>query len=255
MPKAIPVFQNVSRQFQRGLIEKLPAWHNAMRMVPPTAPLPRAVCRTSTQGTQPFEASLNSAQRTHYEQQIRTLFSKRPVSKSNAAKHTRSAAKLRPQAIVYPEDRLRQRFFRDHPFELVRAQTLVEGDAVSADYATPLTQRASVSGEDVIQHQLYLVATQGLTIDQAYDQVTRELYTVRMREEAEANKLREERTKAMAADVKYLAAGTFQRDRDLAARFPINYPAWLQEDLTLVKNSEHAQIRAATAKASREQQA
>ncbi|KNE56586.1 hypothetical protein AMAG_17937 [Allomyces macrogynus ATCC 38327] len=253
MPKAVPVFQNVLRAYQHKLIDRLPAWHGAMRLVPPTAPLPRAVCQTNVAGRQPFEAKLKGDKLVHYEQQIASLFTPATKRSSNAAKHLRTK-RLRPQPIVYPEDRLRERFYRDHPFELVRPKTLVETVPQSADYSKPLHLRQNMSGEDVIQYQLYLVS-QGLTINEAYDQAVREFRSIRLQEEAE------ERVRADAdkkAKVAKLAKKTgslppMTSDLELRTLYPENYPAWLGEEETLIKNSEHYILRQQTMKAQAEQ--
>jgi len=39
-------------------------------------------------------------------------------------------AKPRAQPIEYVADRIRRQFFRDHPFEAFRPQTLVEGEKI-----------------------------------------------------------------------------------------------------------------------------
>jgi small subunit ribosomal protein S23 len=39
-----------------------------------------------------------------------------------------------PQRITYPEDKLRQTFYRDHPWELARPRVVVESDGLDADH-------------------------------------------------------------------------------------------------------------------------
>ncbi|KAI9217248.1 mitochondrial ribosomal protein S25-domain-containing protein [Blastocladiella britannica] len=261
MPKAVPVYNNVQRLYQHGLIPKLPAWHTAMRQAPPSTPLPRSVVFTNVSGSQPFEERLGRAAAAHYEQQMRSLFKPASTSRrSNALKHQKKYRKLTPQAIVYPEDKLRMRFYRDHPFELVRAQTLVEesGTVAPADYSTPLADRASVSGEDVIQHQMYLIS-EGMTVDEAYDHVLLAFHSVRMREEAAAR----EATAAKAAEAGKNSQSappgegmpsvrTSARDL-LAEKYPVNFAAWQAEDEALFKNVEHRRLLQATLKANQEQ--
>lgn len=40
----------------------------------------------------------------------------------------------KPQEVHYLEDRLRQQFFRDHPFEAFRPRTLVENGEVEEEH-------------------------------------------------------------------------------------------------------------------------
>ncbi|ORZ33896.1 mitochondrial ribosomal protein S25-domain-containing protein, partial [Catenaria anguillulae PL171] len=259
MPKAIPIFHNVTRMHQRGLIDRLPAWVPAMRLVPPSTPLPRAVCQTNVQGQQPFEQPANKTLATHYAEQIKSLYPQPKHLISSQLKHTRAARKLRPQQIVYPEDRLRQRFYRDHPFELVRAQTLVEeSNRIEADYSTPLDKRPKpLTGEDVIKFQLHLVST-GLTIDEAYEKAVRDFRTVRMEEEAEVRRIAEKRRAAeltawqKQAQVQGLPS--FERSHTLKAKNPQNYEAWLQEDEASYNTQQAFRLRLETMKANKEQQ-
>jgi small subunit ribosomal protein S23 len=48
--------------------------------------------------------------------------------------HTSRQAKPRVMPIVYLEDRVRQRFFLDHPFEAFRPRTLVEQREIAREH-------------------------------------------------------------------------------------------------------------------------
>lgn len=56
----------------------------------------------------------------------------------------------RPLPIVFPEDQLRLKFFRDHPFEAYRPVYLVEGESIQAERGpkgeawTELSQRTTI---------------------------------------------------------------------------------------------------------------
>ena len=56
---------------------------------------------------------------------VRTVPPRHRAPKKNAVKPRNI---YRPQPISYPEDRLRQIFFKDHPWELARPRVLVESD-------------------------------------------------------------------------------------------------------------------------------
>ncbi len=57
------------------------------------------------------------------------LASPKPTRLAETAQKLR-APKNRPSSIVYIEDEVRRRFFRDHPFEAFRPVTLTERDAI-----------------------------------------------------------------------------------------------------------------------------
>jgi len=95
----------------------------------------------------------------------------------------------KPTQIVYPEDRLRQRFYRDHPWELARPRMMLELDGKDArgrNWSTGLRQPGMLlSGESVVQRQLWLIECGGFGEDQAYDMARKEFYKLRHREDVE----------------------------------------------------------------------
>ncbi len=58
---------------------------------------------------------------------------------------------FKPQKIVYPEDELRNQFFRDHPWELARPRIVVENDGKDyrrVDWSKGIVQKGKkVDGE------------------------------------------------------------------------------------------------------------
>lgn len=91
------VYQTASALLESQSISQIPPWYTTIGSVPPSAILTR---------TQPVQHRDN-----------------------NGRPRTRKASKLfKPQAIVYEEDRLRQEFFRDHPWELARPRIVLESD-------------------------------------------------------------------------------------------------------------------------------
>ncbi|CAK7215899.1 mitochondrial ribosomal small subunit component [Sporothrix bragantina] len=102
----------------------------------------------------------------------------------------------RPQKITYEEDGLRKTFFRDHPWELARPRVILETDGKDArryDWSKGLIQEGlPLCGECVVQRQMYLMHSSGLTKDQAYDVARREFYKLRHLEEVEQRVAQEE---------------------------------------------------------------
>ncbi|KAK4133186.1 mitochondrial ribosomal protein [Trichocladium antarcticum] len=97
---------------------------------------------------------------------------------------------FRPTRIEHPEDRLRDQFYRDHPWELARPKLVLELDGLDArerDWHKGLRQPGmALSGESVVQRQLWLMETRGMTKHAAYDKVRKEFYKLRQMEEMES---------------------------------------------------------------------
>jgi len=66
--------------------------------------------------------------------------------RSHSSKHLRQKH-ARPQPIVYPEDRLRRIFYRDHPYELLRPQVLIEKDVPRRKIWDSLTNKGEAPSD------------------------------------------------------------------------------------------------------------
>ncbi|KAF7516575.1 hypothetical protein G7054_g14113 [Neopestalotiopsis clavispora] len=102
----------------------------------------------------------------------------------------RKASRLfQPQQLVYEEDALRRRFYKDHPWELARPRMIIEMDGKDAqriDWSTGLRQPGiPLSGESVVQRQLWRMHSFGMTTDEAYDVTRKEFYRLRHEEDVE----------------------------------------------------------------------
>lgn len=123
MPRKIPtqVDQSLSRMLKGGYLKNQPVSYQTLLSYPPSSIPPRAPFRQV-----PGEHLPNSS-KTSLEETI-------PPSgrnRLNSAKWSRSRMpKLFPQPIIYLADRVRERFYQDHPWEALRPRTLVEGATV-----------------------------------------------------------------------------------------------------------------------------
>ena len=95
--RPLRVHQTATQLLQANKGSSPPPWYNVVSTVPPAQALVR---------TQPL-----------------------PHAQRNKRKQTKKASKLfQPQQITYDEDRLRQEFFGDHPWELARPRMVIEDD-------------------------------------------------------------------------------------------------------------------------------
>ncbi|KAK3817413.1 MAG: mitochondrial ribosomal protein S25-domain-containing protein [Benniella sp.] len=231
------VHNYVTKLLKANLIKEPPVWYSATTLSPPSptllrqrdlsgvkldaqlpfegpsepsdewkAPMPQWFAHLSgEQKAKAEEARAEGAKEEARENESTTTASASssiPVRSSRCKKHLRWKTE-RPRKIVYPEDRLRRRFYEDHPWELRRPRCLIEttGDGTQRDWSSLLQKGRSISdltGEDVIQHQLYLMST-GMTEREAYHAATQEFYLIRAQEETEA---RVAKAQAMAFGLK-----------------------------------------------------
>lgn len=186
MPRRIPsqVPQTVSRLLESGFLKTPPAWFEAVTNHPPvTVPARHPVKRPD----EDLPARLRSSQQTGL---AKVGSSSKTAAAAAAAAGTQQygrditnskkksrtlTPKLTPKPIVYDEDRIRQQFFRDHPWEAYRPKTLVEmSDAVGSEtrvHGDPKRLRSygrNPSVEDFVACTLAAHRQGGLSLSQAY---------------------------------------------------------------------------------------
>ena len=155
-----------------------PVWINITRDIPPAQILVRKQPQQHPMTQVRAKALQKSRTSTPSIEQVATVFSSQ----------TNRRRLFCPQPIRYEEDSLRSRFFSDHPWELARPRVVLEdtGDShARADWSKGLIQPGiPLSGESVVQRQLYLLQTvPDMQIDAAYDIVRKEFYDLRRQEE------------------------------------------------------------------------
>lgn len=120
MPRKIPtqVDQSLSRALKGGYLKYAPVSYPTLLAYPPN-PLPARAPFQNVPGDIPSSTSKTSLD--DITENVRR-------NRFNSAKKARSQMpKLFPQPIVYLADRIRERFYQDHPWEAFRPRTLVEG--------------------------------------------------------------------------------------------------------------------------------
>lgn len=120
-------------------------------------------------------------------------FDRRPPPSFHAVRRSKKNKVRRVfdlQRICYAEDKLRERFYKEHPWELARPVTLVENegdDSKHHDWSKIEQPGKQLSGESVVQRQIYLMNQNEprLGKDQAYRRACEEFYKLRMFEAVE----------------------------------------------------------------------
>ncbi|KAJ3011254.1 mitochondrial ribosomal small subunit component [Thoreauomyces humboldtii] len=184
--------KNIDRLTAAGRVRNLPAWYKAVSLYPTTQFTPKGVVPSEIGQFQPptaaAAATMTSSPREYY---------KRINPRTYKAQYV-----ARVPEIVYPEDELRQAFYRWHPLELSRPRSLVETEhtLTHKDWSsihggrdpTGLHVKVPVTGESVVQHTLYLMSRKvnPLSRHQAYQQALQAFYKARSEMDTEAAKIR-----------------------------------------------------------------
>ncbi|KAL7754077.1 mitochondrial ribosomal small subunit component [Sorochytrium milnesiophthora] len=225
--------RSARRLLQAGLRNEAPAWLLAMDAVPPVAAKPRHVAKLDTRGQLPFE-QLPEDKQMHYKTEVTAMFER-------GARTSRPSKKLRAPKLVFPEDVIRARFYRQHPLELTRPRDFTA--PVRVDWTTLLESGKPLTAEHVVQYTLYLIA-QGHTYSEAYKVACHEFYAARIREEqAEEAKRTEElrlrRKEQSESDIPAMGGVADEINwEELKLQKPLNYQYWLKEEAILKNNEE-----------------
>ncbi|RAL64521.1 hypothetical protein DID88_001995 [Monilinia fructigena] len=193
------VYQTASALLESQSISQAPPWYKTIGSVPPSEILTR---------TQPVQ---------HRE--------------SNGRPRTKKASKLfKPQAIVYEEDRIREEFFRDHPWELARPRIVLENDGRDGqrcDWSRISQPGRPLTGESVVQRQLWLMHNQQMSNNEAYDKARKEFYALRQEEEIERRIAKEEAEYVGA----YFHKGALEVGMELEDKSFEEWKAWATKEI------------------------
>ncbi|SCW01951.1 LAFE_0E10858g1_1 [Lachancea fermentati] len=185
---AVNVFERTSSYLKAGLLTKTPAWYDVVASVPPSKSFvrePRLINPSTKRNTSflpEFNQELNKRNET-FKTRANTL------DKKVATNSIYSAPKL-----TYAEDKLRELFYKQHPWELSRPKVLVENTGnESYDWSTIQQLGKPLDGESVVQRTLYLMkAKKHESLLAAYDQARFEFYRLRIQQEIEDQVAQEE---------------------------------------------------------------
>ncbi|RUS17062.1 mitochondrial ribosomal protein S25 [Endogone sp. FLAS-F59071] len=187
--------KHIANLLKGGLLKEPPIWFPVVHAFPPGPSIIHSqIPNPNLSGQDPIE--------------LEVLAALRPARTRTAVRHQHKHLRTRPprpRAIVYPEDRLRRQFYRDHPFELQRPRIMVENDEGfnRTDFSKLLLDEmdpSMVTGETVIKHQLYLMINEGKTEREAYALATADFYRVRQLEELHERAVRDEIVKHLGPD-------------------------------------------------------
>ena len=179
--------ERTSSYLQAGLLKKTPAWYDVVTNIQPVKKFNREPILTNPS---------NGRDRTEFRP-----FSERVNSKglyktryNIADKKTLTNKLYRPPKLIYLEDKLRQLFYEQHPWEMSRPKVIVENEMdVKYDWSHIQQLGKPLDGESVVQRSLYLVKNKQFdNIVDSYNHARFEFYRIRMQQELEEQIAQEE---------------------------------------------------------------
>ncbi|KAF8469067.1 mitochondrial ribosomal protein S25 [Kalaharituber pfeilii] len=210
--RPLRVHQIASKMLESGRLQEEPAWYRVVGAMPPTTSLVR-----------PLPVRMRPLQ---------------PVNTKRAKKAKSNT--FRPQEIVYPEDKLRTQFYKDHPWELARPRVVLENDGndhKNYDWSQLRQPGRQLDGESVIQHQLWLLNSNPyLTTRQAYDIARKKFYQLRLQEDIERRIATEEALAVGAVFDKSYFDIVFEREGQVLQ----DWKTKAAQDLALRKHKRNA---------------
>lgn len=188
--EAARVVERTSQYLQLGVLLQRPVWLNVVGSVQPHTDLTKKPKLFENQ-----KQPLDPAQSLH--KRKGKYFKTRAASK-DVRNHNWEVNRV--PKLQFLEDKLRDMFYHQHPWEFSRPKTLVEGSATEfrlCDWSHMLQLTKPLDGESVVQRTLFLLrqakkSGEKLTLFEAYDAARFEFYQLRMADEMLANVSREE---------------------------------------------------------------
>lgn len=186
---AAKVLERTSHFLQKGIIKERPAWYVPVGVHPTGYDLTKRPKRFDS-GRQPADPQdkLYKKQGEYFKTGMSS------IDRRNRNNKVHSIPKIK-----LLEDKLRDVFYHQHPWEFARPKNLVENegnDVKKCDWSHMLQLHKPLDGESVVQRTLYILKTErekkNITLFDAYDQARFEFYQLRMAEEMSANVSKEE---------------------------------------------------------------
>ena len=204
--RAPRILKIVQERLLNGNLIKKPLWFDAVSMFPPIHRPVAVLHNDASRFTATLSQSKQDQDRLH--ENADKYCQKMPSRKWSSIKHWKTDRDWRkavvdasrlfafPQEIEFPEDRLRERFYRDHPIERSRPRIFKEEQSpmsLSPDDSLDEPAPGSIrTGEDVAQYQQHLMnrSENALSEDEAYRLACQKFYESRVREEQQLQELR-----------------------------------------------------------------
>ncbi|KAL6449466.1 RSM25 37S ribosomal protein S25 [Candida maltosa Xu316] len=191
--EATNVLHRASAYLKSGLLKNKPLWYDIVAKYPPKHNLTRIPHMHRQQNPDDKRATASpKTTSTTSKKHFKTRESTIDMKSRNNDIH-------RIPKLKFIEDKLRNVFYEQHPWELARPKNLIEnsGDDISkCDWSHMLQLNKPLDGESVVQRTLWFLTNSKNNNhnNEAYDKARFEYYRLRMSEEMESHVAREEST-------------------------------------------------------------
>ncbi|CEP61354.1 mitochondrial 37S ribosomal protein mS23 LALA0_S03e00980g [Lachancea lanzarotensis] len=185
---AVNVLERTSSYLKAGLLTKTPAWYDVVARVPPSKRFVREPRMVNPATDEP------TSQLPEYEDLYDPTVGIHKTRASRADKKSLANKLYKAPKLKYAEDKLRELFYEQHPWERSRPKMLVENAGTRTYQWDTLQQLGKpLDGESVVQRTLHLLKTkQQPELLAAYDQARFEFYRLRIQEEVQSQVAQEE---------------------------------------------------------------
>lgn len=176
---AVNILERTSSFLKAGLLTKVPAWYDIVSRVPPTKRFTRDPKLTNPSNDE-YLGELKEFDM-HIDEGLKIY----KTRASNKDKEVATSSMYKAPLLEYAEDRLRDLFYHQHPWELSRPKILVENNVDECyDWSHIQQLNKSLDGESVVQRTLYLLKSKAQNnLIKAYDQARFEFYRLRIEQE------------------------------------------------------------------------
>ncbi|KAF4553261.1 37S ribosomal protein S25-like protein [Elsinoe fawcettii] len=161
----------------------------------------------------------------------------RPALQSKGRRKGKGSRMFQPVKISYPEDKLREDFFGDHPWELARPRTILEDDGKDyqrQDWSRLEAPGRALNGESVVRRQVWLMQNEGLTKPEAYDKARKEFYKIREAQDID-RRIAKEEAQHMGA---FFGKGAIEVGLELEDKEFEAWKQWAQADVTAMRQMQ-----------------
>lgn len=188
------VLQRTSEYIQNGVVREQPAWYRVLAQHPPKHAFNKEVRLDVLKKVKQDEVSAIA----QISEKLPTGYYVTRVKPSALGGTTGRATLsqiLRPQQLAFLEDELRTLFYKQHPWELADAKSLVENEhtieAATYDWSNLRQFTKKLDGESVVQRTVH-IHSQGTPLLEAYEQAKFEYYRLKIQDETAMNVAREQ---------------------------------------------------------------
>lgn len=184
---AVNVLERTSAYLRSGLLKNTPAWYDVVASIPPKTKFTR----------EPRLVNPSNSKKLAYLGENADVANGKGLFKTRANtsdKRITTNKLYKAPKLEFVEDRLREVFYQQHPWELSRPKMLVENEG-NEEYDWSRIQQLGkpLDGESVVQRTLYLLKKKEKeSLTDAYDQARFEFYRLRMQQEVEQQVAQEE---------------------------------------------------------------